>query len=345
MPAPPGTRSSWAPGPWRKWMSPRRTATTSSSQRAARCSSPRTRSLQRPRSRTSPGTFPVRPSRGPCSIPTIPPPSMPSCPASSTDTSSGRRSAPRPGRTSPLPGLFLPHNTIAMDGSAIPSTIFVGTDLGVLRSVDNGANWAVLDDLHLPNVPVTDLVMHGPSGALRAATYGRGAFQLTFPDRPRHRCERGQRAELRQRVREHLEHDVAPGVQRGHDEPGDQQRPAARRFAGVQRARQSADSAGDPAGFRGGLHGPLHAEHPAGLRVGDHPHQQQRSGRAVLRPVGHGLGCHGAHRDQDRGHGCLRERVPRGLQGSRAHAAEQRVVRSRRSSTSPPTTRASRSRT
>ena len=100
-----------------------------------------------------------------------------------------------------------------------------------------------------------------------------------LPDRPRHRCERGQRAELRQRVREHLEHDAAPGVQRGHDGPGDQQRPEARRFAGVQRARQSADAARDPPGFRGGLHGPLHAE----LRRRS-PSRRSSASAATIRP-------------------------------------------------------------
>ena len=44
------------------------------------------------------------------------------------------------------PQLDLPFNAIALDGSETPTTIYAGTDFGVLRSVDGGANWSVLDD-------------------------------------------------------------------------------------------------------------------------------------------------------------------------------------------------------
>jgi hypothetical protein len=58
----------------------------------------------------------------------------------------------------------------------------VGTDFGVLRSVDGGANWAVLDDIHFPGAPVFELVYH--RGELRAATFGRGVFAFTKPAGP-----------------------------------------------------------------------------------------------------------------------------------------------------------------
>lgn len=80
------------------------------------------------------------------------------------------------------PNLDLPVNAIALDGADTPTAIYVGTEFGVLRSVDGGASWAILDDLHFPRVPVFDLVLR--NGLLRAATYGRGAFAFMTPKGP-----------------------------------------------------------------------------------------------------------------------------------------------------------------
>ncbi len=82
------------------------------------------------------------------------------------------------------PPLDIPFNALALDGASVPSTIYVGTDLGVLRSVDGGASWATLDDIHLPNVPVTELKINSKAGVLQAATFGRGVFQLSSPNGP-----------------------------------------------------------------------------------------------------------------------------------------------------------------
>jgi hypothetical protein len=82
------------------------------------------------------------------------------------------------------PPLNVPHGALALDGTDTPTTIYVGTDLGVLRSVDDGTSWTVLDDIHFPRAPVTDLVIGRGSRILRAATYGRGVFELTRPDFP-----------------------------------------------------------------------------------------------------------------------------------------------------------------
>ena len=90
-----------------------------------------------------------------------------------TDTSPTAGTPPEP--------LDLPFNAIALDGTDVPTTIYVGTDLGVLRSVDAGASWSVLDDLRFPRVPVTDLAMNQTAGVLVAATYGRGVFKFTAP--------------------------------------------------------------------------------------------------------------------------------------------------------------------
>ncbi len=80
------------------------------------------------------------------------------------------------------PALNLPFSSIALDGSDIPSAIYVGTELGVLRSVDGGSLWSVHDDIHFPRVPVIDLVLR--NGMLRAATYGRGVFAFVKPAGP-----------------------------------------------------------------------------------------------------------------------------------------------------------------
>jgi photosystem II stability/assembly factor-like uncharacterized protein len=80
------------------------------------------------------------------------------------------------------PNLDVPFNAIALDGTDNPTAIYAGTDFGVIRSVDGGASWSVLDDIHFPRVPVFDLVLR--NGILRAATYGRGAFEFIRPQGP-----------------------------------------------------------------------------------------------------------------------------------------------------------------
>lgn len=82
------------------------------------------------------------------------------------------------------PAVDMPFGSLALDGTETPTTIYVGTDLGVLRSVDAGASWTVLDDIHFPQAPVTELVLSQPSGVLRAATYGRGVYEFARPRGP-----------------------------------------------------------------------------------------------------------------------------------------------------------------
>lgn len=82
------------------------------------------------------------------------------------------------------PPVNVPVNAIALDGTPAPTAIYIGNDLGIMRSVDGGGSWVVLDDVHMPNVPVTDLAINTQAGALRAATFGRGAFELAAPNGP-----------------------------------------------------------------------------------------------------------------------------------------------------------------
>jgi photosystem II stability/assembly factor-like uncharacterized protein len=86
------------------------------------------------------------------------------------------------GWTDISPNLNVPFNAVALDGNDTPTAIYAGTEFGVVRSVDGGASWSVLDDIHFPRVPVFDLVLR--NGMLRAATYGRGAFEFIVPKGP-----------------------------------------------------------------------------------------------------------------------------------------------------------------
>jgi len=59
-----------------------------------------------------------------------------------------------------------------------PSTLYCGTDVGVYRSTDNGANWSQFGS-GLPAVSVYDLEATRDGSLLRAATHGRGIWELT----------------------------------------------------------------------------------------------------------------------------------------------------------------------
>jgi hypothetical protein len=80
--------------------------------------------------------------------------------------------------------LNVPCGAIAVDGTTTPTTLYVGTDIGVIRSVDGGTSWSVLDDIHFPVVAVFDLAFNAKAGVLRAATYGRGVFTFAKPTGP-----------------------------------------------------------------------------------------------------------------------------------------------------------------
>ncbi|MFL6214183.1 MAG: WD40/YVTN/BNR-like repeat-containing protein [Blastocatellia bacterium] len=75
----------------------------------------------------------------------------------------------------------VPANTILID-PLDAGVIYVGTDIGVFRST-GGANWQSFNN-GLPPVVVTELAAH-PGGLIQAATYGRGAFEMTAPAVPK----------------------------------------------------------------------------------------------------------------------------------------------------------------
>lgn len=76
------------------------------------------------------------------------------------------------------PPVNLPHNTIVIDPRR-PQIIYVGTDLGVWKSVDGAQSWVHLGpETGMPNVAVFELQIAQRTGQLIAFTFGRGAFLL-----------------------------------------------------------------------------------------------------------------------------------------------------------------------
>jgi Sortilin, neurotensin receptor 3, len=80
-----------------------------------------------------------------------------------------------------LQGFLLDHrenpvNAIATD-PANPGHVYIGCQPGVFRSVDEGANWTPFND-GLPNTAVADLQFHEGRRLLRAATSGRGVWEI-----------------------------------------------------------------------------------------------------------------------------------------------------------------------
>lgn len=62
-----------------------------------------------------------------------------------------------------------------------PSTLYIGSDVGVYWSTDAGQSWQVLG-MSLPRVPVLDLDFHPATRMIAAGTHGRSIFIATAPD-------------------------------------------------------------------------------------------------------------------------------------------------------------------
>jgi hypothetical protein len=96
-----------------------------------------------------------------------------------------QRSGPAAGSMASLLDVQL--NAIVVD-SANPAHLYVGADIGVWRSIDGGANWAVFSE-GLPDAGVMDLLLHNPRRLLRVATHGRSVWERTLPDTPKQGVE------------------------------------------------------------------------------------------------------------------------------------------------------------
>ena len=74
--------------------------------------------------------------------------------------------------------LDVEHNAMAVDPSS-PTNVYVGADIGVWHSADGGATWTPMEN-GLPDAPVFDLQLHATQRLLRAATYGRGVYEIAL---------------------------------------------------------------------------------------------------------------------------------------------------------------------
>lgn len=80
--------------------------------------------------------------------------------------------------TGALSLLDVEHNALSVDRTA-PNNVYVGADVGVWHSSDGGKSWRPLEN-GLPDAPVFDLQMHPTQRLLRAATHGRGVYEISL---------------------------------------------------------------------------------------------------------------------------------------------------------------------
>ncbi|MGB8507963.1 MAG: hypothetical protein WCD76_06150 [Pyrinomonadaceae bacterium] len=73
----------------------------------------------------------------------------------------------------------IPVNTVSIEPSA-SSNVWVGTDIGIYRSMDGGVSWSPFSN-GLPKVAVYEIAIDETHGRVFAATHGRGAFILSQP--------------------------------------------------------------------------------------------------------------------------------------------------------------------
>lgn len=72
----------------------------------------------------------------------------------------------------------IPVNDIEQDSFG---NLFIGTDVGVLASKNEGVNWNVLGE-NMPSVVVSDLFIHEGSQFLYAATFGRSSYKIDISE-------------------------------------------------------------------------------------------------------------------------------------------------------------------
>src|ERR671920_1694118 len=72
----------------------------------------------------------------------------------------------------------VPVNAFAVD-PADSNKLYAGTDIGVYRSLDGGANWEPFSN-GLPRVAVFDMAIQNPNRILRIATHGRGMWDISL---------------------------------------------------------------------------------------------------------------------------------------------------------------------
>ena len=73
----------------------------------------------------------------------------------------------------------IPVNAVAIESRPNENIIYIGTDVGVYRTLNGAVNWRKLGT-SLPNVPVTDLIVDVERERLVVGTQGRGAWQMSI---------------------------------------------------------------------------------------------------------------------------------------------------------------------
>ena len=79
------------------------------------------------------------------------------------------------GGTPPNNLLNVEHNALAFDRQL--NHLYAGADIGVWHSADGGQTWDLFQN-GLPDAPVFDLQIHPTQRLLRAATHGRGMYEI-----------------------------------------------------------------------------------------------------------------------------------------------------------------------
>jgi hypothetical protein len=88
----------------------------------------------------------------------------------------GTKWASRSGPSTGTGLLDVEHNALIVDPKS-PNNVYVGADIGVWHTADRGLNWTPLLS-GLPEAAVYDLQIHSTQRLLRAATYGRGIYEI-----------------------------------------------------------------------------------------------------------------------------------------------------------------------
>ena len=73
-----------------------------------------------------------------------------------------------------------PINDVVID-PANTNTLYIGTDINVMVTINLGATWNILSTGIPSNVPCHDLTLHNPSRTLVVWTHGRSAYKISIP--------------------------------------------------------------------------------------------------------------------------------------------------------------------
>ncbi|HXG82794.1 MAG TPA: FG-GAP-like repeat-containing protein [Pyrinomonadaceae bacterium] len=76
----------------------------------------------------------------------------------------------------------IPTNTLLID-PLNANTLYVGTDIGIFRSTTDGGTWESFN-AGLPPAIITALTFQPSTGLMQAASYGRGAYEVTISSAP-----------------------------------------------------------------------------------------------------------------------------------------------------------------